>query len=98
MSNEKDKFDHSKKIHADETAMKRKLGIAKAYGIGVKAPHKCEKTSPLTCGNSNCFMCGNPRKFFNEKTIQEKRFEQDVDKCQGSCDSCNCEGDDNELS
>lgn len=23
----------------------------------------------------SCFMCGNPRKFFNEKTIQEKRFD-----------------------
>jgi hypothetical protein len=24
-------------------------------------------------------MCGNPRKFFKEPTMQEKRFAQDVD-------------------
>jgi ribosomal protein L44E len=40
-----------------------------------KNRHKFHKKNALTCGNSNCYMCGNPRKFFNEKTIQEKRFE-----------------------
>jgi hypothetical protein len=24
-------------------------------------------------------MCGNPRKFFKEPTVQERRFDQDVD-------------------
>ena len=28
--------------------------------------------SPKMC---SCWMCGNPRKYFNEKTIQEKRNE-----------------------
>lgn len=23
--------------------------------------------------NCSCYMCGNPRKYFNEKTMQEKR-------------------------
>jgi hypothetical protein len=30
--------------------------------------------TPTPC---SCAMCGNPRKFFNEKTIQERRFEQE---------------------
>ena len=34
--------------------------------IGVRAH------SPKLC---SCWMCGNPRKYFNEKTIQEKRNE-----------------------
>lgn len=25
----------------------------------------------------SCYICGNPRKFFKEKTIQEKRFWQE---------------------
>lgn len=24
----------------------------------------------------SCYMCGNPRKFFGEKSIQEKKFDQ----------------------
>jgi hypothetical protein len=42
----------------------------------VENPHAYAKRSATTCGDSNCVMCGNPRKFFKEKTIQEKRFEQ----------------------
>ena len=26
--------------------------------------------------NCSCYMCGNPRKFFNEKTFQEKKNEE----------------------
>lgn len=29
--------------------------------------------TPATC---SCWMCGNPRKFFKEKTKQEKSFDQ----------------------
>ena len=35
-------------------------------------PHRFHKVKSLNCGDPNCAMCGNPRKFFNEKTIQEK--------------------------
>lgn len=31
--------------------------------------------TPKPC---SCFMCGNPRKWFGEKSIQERRFYQDV--------------------
>lgn len=31
----------------------------------------------------SCWMCGNPRKFFKDKTIQEKRFEESIKKNAG---------------
>lgn len=31
--------------------------------------------TPKPC---SCFMCGNPRKWFGEKTVQERRAFQDV--------------------
>ncbi|MEZ4775950.1 MAG: hypothetical protein R3D00_22420 [Bacteroidia bacterium] len=30
--------------------------------------------TPKPC---SCFMCGNPRKYWNEKTVQERRFALD---------------------
>jgi hypothetical protein len=32
--------------------------------------------TPATC---SCWMCGNPRKHFGERTIQERRQMQDID-------------------
>lgn len=46
------------------------------YHENTDIPHKFVKTSPFTCGNSWCCMCGNPRKFLGERTMQEKRFIQ----------------------
>ena len=31
--------------------------------------------TPTPC---SCWMCGNPRRYFNERTIQEQRWFQDV--------------------
>jgi hypothetical protein len=76
MSKEEDKIKHSKRLHADETHIKKQVKIAKAYGVPVDEPHKLDKHHALNCGNPNCVMCGNPRKFFNEPSIQEKRFDQ----------------------
>jgi hypothetical protein len=39
----------------------------------IKQPHRLAKISFCTCGNSNCVMCGNPRKFFGDVTIQEQK-------------------------
>jgi hypothetical protein len=32
----------------------------------------------MNCGNPNCVMCGNPRKVWGEKTMQEKRFDETI--------------------
>ena len=79
MSKEEDKLKHSKRIHKDQAAIDRQLEIAKAHGIPVDNAHKFAKISAATCGDSNCVMCGNPRKFFDEPTQQEKRLFQNVD-------------------
>lgn len=41
-----------------------------------KQPHRLNKLGSFTCGNSKCVLCGNPRKFFSELTMQEKSFAQ----------------------
>jgi hypothetical protein len=76
MSNEEDKFKHSKRLLKNENAMHKQAKIAKEYGMPVKEPHKYEKHHAMNCGNPKCHMCSNPRKVFGEKTIQEQKFEQ----------------------
>jgi len=67
------------RMRQKETYIKRQDRIYKqmVYMINPTPiePHRFAKKSALTCGNSNCVMCGNPRKVFGEKTIQEKKHE-----------------------
>lgn len=58
------------------------MGLAKAYGQThmLTNPHKYSKISLFNCGSARCFMCGNPRKVFKEKTMQERRFDEKVKK------------------
>jgi hypothetical protein len=76
MSNEDHKLKHSERIHQKETKIKKQVKIAKEHGIEVKEPHKFAKHNALNCGVPNCVMCGNPRKVWGEKTMQERKFEQ----------------------
>lgn len=76
MSDPRSKDLHAKRIQQKDRYIKRQVKIAKSHGVQVENPHVYAKHSAMTCGDSNCVMCGNPRKFFNEKTIQEKRFIQ----------------------
>jgi len=90
MSDTSDKLRHSKRLHAKARSIKRQMRIRKSHAFGVNGmsvsgakydqPHRYHKKSGMTCGNSNCVMCGNPRKFFKERTIQEKRMMQDLEK------------------
>jgi hypothetical protein len=80
MSTEDDKFKHSKRLLKDDNAIKKQLKIAKTFGVPVTEPHKFAKHHAMNCGNPNCVMCGNPRKVFKERTLQEKRLFQDVEK------------------
>jgi hypothetical protein len=83
MSKDDDKFKHSKRMLKDENAIKKQMKIAKEHKVTefnpkLDQPHRYHKHHVMNCGNPDCFMCGNPRKFFNEKTIQERRFDQDT--------------------
>ena len=89
MSDEQDKIKHSKRKQQKENHINRQMALRKAHavdlgGLGVVVgdsnnPHRYHKVSGMTCGNSNCFACGNPRKFFDERTVQEQRAMQDID-------------------
>lgn len=80
MSEEHDKIKHSRRRLKDENAVNKQVRIAKEHGFNVDEPHKFAKHHAMNCGNPKCVMCGNPRKTFNEKTIQEKRLEQNIDE------------------
>ena len=79
MSDDVSKEKRSRRIYNDGVKAKRQKDILKAYGADFKpfeSANYYAKRHALNCGNSNCVLCGNPRKFFGEKTVQEKRFEQ----------------------
>lgn len=69
---EKEKFGNRRQ--KTDRYIKRQVKIRQQNGLGGVESHRFHKKSGLTCGNSNCIMCGNPRKFLKEKTIQERKF------------------------
>lgn len=80
MSDQDTKDKRSKRIYNDEVCIERQLALARTYRIDASNNrHKYVKKNIMRCGNPNCVMCGNPRKFFKEKTIQEKSFDQTKD-------------------
>ena len=78
MSTEQDRIKKNKRIQKDENAVKKQTKIAKAFGVPVQTPHKFAKHHALDCGNPKCLLCSS-EKVFGKPTIQEKRFDQDVD-------------------
>ena len=85
MSKEEDKFKHSKRLLKDENAIKKQVKIAKEHRINEYnpkdlEPHRYHKHHAMDCGNPGCIFCANPRRTWNELTIQEKRLFQDLEK------------------
>jgi len=63
-------------------AIKRQKQLAKINKLGAvhkhnEQDHRFAKMHALNCGIPKCIMCGNPRKIWKERTLQEKRFMQD---------------------
>lgn len=85
MSQTTDKSIRSQRIQQKNRHIARQVRIRQAHKFPainsgkVDSPHRYHKTSGVTCGDSHCAMCGNPRKFFKEPTMQEKRWLQDMD-------------------
>jgi hypothetical protein len=83
MSTEQDRFKHSKRLLKDENAINKQLKIAKAHGSSddknVKNPHRLAKQHAMDCGNPKCLLCSR-EKVFGEPTIQQKRFDQNVEE------------------
>ena len=85
MSNETAKYINSRRRHKNDVAVARQVRIAKQHGLGfydkaIKEPHRLAKHHAMDCGRPGCMLCGNPRKIFKERTAQEKRMYQDVEK------------------
>lgn len=84
MSDEETKAKRSKRLHKTENAIHKQQDIAIQHvGNDLAAakkirdePHRFAKHHAMDCGDPECAACGNPRKVFGEKTIQEKRLEQ----------------------
>ena len=87
MSTPEEKINHGKRLHKEEAAIKRQVEIAKQHGLvdkfnEVSEPHRFAKHHAMdNCvGDPEKFHSShNPRKDFNELTIQEQRLFQDVD-------------------
>lgn len=79
MSNDYDKVKHSRRISKTRDAEIRQVRIARAHGITVKEYHRYAKHHAMNCGRPHCLLCGNPRRIWREKTIQEQRNEQRKD-------------------
>jgi hypothetical protein len=86
MSAQEDKEKRSKRLLKDQNAINKQVRIAKDYHMHkngkwkyIEQPHRNHKTHILNCGDPKCTMCMNPRKAFGEKTMQELKFEQDVE-------------------
>lgn len=76
MRTPEEKLQHDRRIQQKENHIRRQMSIRKAYNFPNDEAHKYHKLSGTTCGDPNCFMCGNPRKFFGEETIQERKHKQ----------------------
>ena len=76
MSNQVERFKHSKRLQKKSRAIKKQTRIAQAHGFPTGPEHRLSKIHATTCGDSHCAMCGNPRKFFKQKTMQERSFDQ----------------------
>jgi hypothetical protein len=85
MANERAKYLNSRRRHRTDAAIARQVRIARQHGLGsndkqVKEPHRHAKHHAMDCGQPGCVLCGNRRRIFKERTIQELRQEQDVDQ------------------
>lgn len=67
----------AERLHKKQVKIKKQMRIAKSAGVPVKHPNKLAKKHATNCGRPRCQLCGNPRRISGEKTIQERRAEQE---------------------
>ena len=79
MGDDTTKFKNSKRRLNDDNAIAKQVKIAKSAGSDISQPHKFAKHHAMDCGNPKCMLCGNPRKFWKELTLQEKRQHQNME-------------------
>ena len=73
-----DKERRQKRFQQKTRHISRQVGIMKLVVPDhprLQQPHRYHKVHSVNCGDPHCIMCGNPRKYHNEKTWQERKFE-----------------------
>ena len=86
MSEPEQRLKHSRRISKKRSATLKQVKIAQAHGITVKEYHRYAKHHAMNCGRPHCMLCTNPRRTWGEKTMQEKRFEQQIRETQARSD------------
>jgi len=84
MANNLAKFLNSRRRHKTDVAIARQVKIAKSHSLfnvrNIEQTHRLAKHHVMDCGNTECYLCGNPRKTHKDRlTAQEKRIFQDLD-------------------
>lgn len=84
MSTARDRIRRSSRLHQEKNAIRRQIQIARDHGMmeskSVQQPHRLAKHHAMNCGNPRCVFCSNPRRIWKEKTLQEKKAEQNLDE------------------
>lgn len=82
-----DKLGRGRRLQQKNRHIARQVRIRQANKLsiptkdnGIEKSHRYHKVSGVTCGDSHCAGCGNPRKFFKERTVQEQREMQDIEQ------------------
>jgi hypothetical protein len=80
MSDPETKLSRSKRISKTKSKGIKRHKIATKVTYWFEPPPLTNKFSDrawyVNCGNSNCMLCGNPRKYFGVKTLHEQSAEE----------------------
>ena len=66
-----------KRFQQKNRHIERQLDIAKTFDHHYYNDNNKHKLHKLRAFHCSCWMCGNPRKFFGEETMQEKKHKQE---------------------
>lgn len=76
MGNQTQRIKHAQRLQRKRTSVQRQVKIAKTHGAPVDNAHRFHKRHAMDCGRPHCMLCGNPRKLWKQRTIQEESFDQ----------------------
>jgi len=68
----------AKRRRLTTNTIERQKRIAKSAQLPIDQPHRFAKHHATNCSRPKCICCGNPRKVWKQKTIQEKKFLQGI--------------------
>lgn len=63
----------ARRIRYTKNAIEKQKRIAKSAHLPTDQPHRFSKHHATNCRTPNCVCCGNPRRVWKEKTLQEKK-------------------------